>query len=136
MAGWAYLLCFWSGQGPQGAKLWWEHAGHYLGDSATLETLRWRLSNHALGRGARLTQVITDGGMGFRVARLWRPRGSAADFARRLKRRGGAVDICPLCSGDAAWRRARYGVTLSSRTRRLCIEAPYYNRRETLALAS
>lgn len=69
----------------------YRHARHYLGWTRDLPG---RLSEHEIGRGARLMQVITEAGIEWRLARLW-PGGRREE--RRLKGRGGASRSCPLC---------------------------------------
>lgn len=68
------------------------HARHYTGWSANL-TLR--LAEHATGRGARLTEVVADAGIGWSLARTW-PNVTRA-YERALKNQGGASRRCPLC---------------------------------------
>lgn len=69
----------------------YQHAGHYLGSAANLET---RLAEHAAGTGARLTQVVKDAGISWTLARTWR---GGRQLERSLKNRGGASRICPIC---------------------------------------
>jgi predicted GIY-YIG superfamily endonuclease len=75
------------------------HAGHYTGWA---EHLDQRLAQHQRGTGARLVEVITQAGIGFRVARLW-PGASKAQ-ERSLKNSGGASRYCPICRDE---RKAR-----------------------------
>jgi predicted GIY-YIG superfamily endonuclease len=77
----------------------YEHAGHYTGWA---EDLDHRVAEHLAGRGARLIEVITQAGIGFRLARTW-PRVTRAR-ERQLKRQGGASRYCPICQED---RKAR-----------------------------
>jgi predicted GIY-YIG superfamily endonuclease len=65
---------------------------HYLGYAKNLPK---RLAQHRLGKGARLTEVITQAGIRFEVARVW-PNGSP-QLERELKRRHRHRDYCPLC---------------------------------------
>lgn len=69
----------------------YEHAGHYIGVAANLER---RIDEHRRGRGARLMEVITQAGIDFTVARTWE---GDRKTERKLKKRGGASRICPLC---------------------------------------
>jgi predicted GIY-YIG superfamily endonuclease len=69
-----------------------KHARHYTGWSANL-TLR--LAEHATGRGARLTEVVADAGIGWTLARTW--PGVTRAYERKLKNQGGASRRCPLC---------------------------------------
>lgn len=78
------------------------HARHYIGST---DDLAERLKRHAAGQGARLMQVITDAGISWAVARTWE---GDRKLERRLKRRKNAPNICPLCAGREALRRARH----------------------------
>jgi predicted GIY-YIG superfamily endonuclease len=69
----------------------YKHAGHYIGWARDL--LR-RLAEHARGQGARLMAVITEAGIGWRLARTW-SGGRARE--RQIKKQGGASRRCPLC---------------------------------------
>ncbi|HUX78059.1 MAG TPA: endonuclease [Anaerolineae bacterium] len=71
------------------------HAGHYLGYT---EDLARRLSEHRAGRGARLTEVCKERGIGFTVARIWL---GGRELERRLKRRKDGPRLCPICNPDA-----------------------------------
>jgi predicted GIY-YIG superfamily endonuclease len=77
----------------------YEHAGHYTGWA---EDLDHRVAEHLAGRGARLIEVITQAGIGFRLARTW--PGVTRARERQLKRQGGASRYCPICQED---RKAR-----------------------------
>ena len=67
------------------------HARHYLGSTYNLEA---RLAEHRAGQGARLTQVIRDAGIDFKLARTWE---GGRDLERRLKRWHKSPDLCPIC---------------------------------------
>ncbi len=77
----------------------YEHAGHYTGWAEDLDR---RLAEHLGGRAARLIEVITQAGIGFRLARTW--PGVTRARERQLKRQGGASRYCPICQDD---RKAR-----------------------------
>ncbi len=77
-----YTLHFWP-------KL--EHAGHYTGSSDKLPA---RLVDHALGRGARITQVQRDRGGSWVVGRV-EPGGR--DRERQLKDQHNAAKHCDVC---------------------------------------
>ena len=66
-------------------------AQHYLGWCYDLPS---RVNLHLQGRGARLTQVARERGIGFVIANTW--PGNRA-FERRLKRRKNAPRYCPIC---------------------------------------
>jgi predicted GIY-YIG superfamily endonuclease len=76
------------------------HARHYIG---VAEDLKRRLTIHALGKGARLMEVITSAGITWQLARTWQGN---RKLERRLKNRKEASLLCPLCSGEAALKRA------------------------------
>ncbi|MGI9001431.1 MAG: hypothetical protein ACR2GH_07160 [Pseudonocardia sp.] len=69
----------------------YRHARHYCGWTTDLPA---RLAAHRGGRGARLVEVVTGAGIGFRVARTW-PGDRARE--RQIKRQGGLSRCCPLC---------------------------------------
>jgi predicted GIY-YIG superfamily endonuclease len=77
----------------------YEHAGHYTGWATDLGR---RLPEHQGGRGARLLEVVTQAGIGFRLARTWPQVTRARE--RQLKRQGGASRYCPICQDQ---RKAR-----------------------------
>ena len=83
MTGTIYLLHF---SAP------YKHARHYTGWTTDLAA---RLRDHHAGNGARLIAVITAAGITFTLART-RP-GSRGD-ERAIKRCGGAVRYCPVCT--------------------------------------
>jgi hypothetical protein len=87
----------------------YEHAGHYT----WAEDLDRRLAEHLGGRAARLVEVITQAGIGFRLARTW--PGVTRARERQLKRQGGASRYCPICQAD---RKARGLPRRPSRHRR------------------
>jgi hypothetical protein len=73
------------------------HAGHYLG-WARKKGLDARLAAHLAGYGSRLLAVALDRGITWELARTW----ERADryWERRLKNRGGAYPLCPICTPD------------------------------------
>jgi hypothetical protein len=75
------------------------HAGHYTG-SAIERRLAQRLTDHALGRGARLTQVQVERG-GFWVLAQTQPGGRTTE--RRLKQHG-AARRCEICKAVDGYR--------------------------------
>jgi hypothetical protein len=79
----------------------YEHAGHYTGFAEGSRLLQ-RLGEHQGGRGARLLEVITQAGIGFRLARTW--PGVTRARERQLKNQGGASRYCPICQAE---RKAR-----------------------------
>jgi predicted GIY-YIG superfamily endonuclease len=77
------------------------HAQHYIGLADDLDA---RLERHRAGNGARLMEVITNAGIAWQVARTWP---GDRKLERQLKRRKETPALCPLCAGDAAYKRAR-----------------------------
>lgn len=71
-----------------------KHAKHYLGSAFNLED---RLHDHRVGgsKCARIMHAVNKAGIGWKVSRFW--RGGRAD-ERRLKNRGGATRLCPICT--------------------------------------
>ena len=64
---------------------------HYLGYAGDLAA---RLAEHAAGRGARLTQVALERGIGWKLAATW-PGDRSTE--RRLKNRKCGPRLCPVC---------------------------------------
>lgn len=58
-----------------------------------------RLYAHLYGRGARLTQVAHERGIGFTVVRVWED--VDRKFERQLKNRKSSPRLCPICRGMA-----------------------------------
>ncbi len=94
-----------NGQAPRGTVYLlhfdqrYQHAGHYTGWADDLDQ---RLAAHQRGAGARLVEVITQAGIGFRLARIW--PGASRARERSLKNSGGASRYCPICQDE---RKAR-----------------------------
>jgi hypothetical protein len=88
--GTTYLLHFIDPQ--TGAPARYQHAGHYIGWTQDLAA---RLDAHARGAGARLVEVITKAGLGFRLVRTW--PGTTRDREDLLKHAGGGRRYCPEC---------------------------------------
>lgn len=89
---------------------------HYLGfTDAGRSTLAHRLADHAAGRGARLTQVARERGIGWQLVRTW--PGATRGDERHLKARKYGTLLCPVCSP-----RSRRGLSLPSgwSRKRLC----------------
>ena len=70
-----------------------KHARHYIG--VARNGLVRRMQDHLSGQGANLTRHARRAGCLMILARIW----PAADFGLevRLKKRGGASRICPVC---------------------------------------
>ena len=75
------------------------HAAHYTGTTPE-RRLAQRLTDHALGRGARLTQVQLERG-GFWVLAQTQPGGRTLE--RRLKQHG-ATRRCEVCKAASAYQ--------------------------------
>lgn len=67
---------------------------HYVGWAADLDA---RISAHAAGRGARLTQVAKERGIGFEVVASF--PGTRAD-ERRIKQQKHTKRLCPFCRAE------------------------------------
>src|SRR5262245_38942083 len=78
------------------------HARHYLGSTYNLHS---RLSEHALGEGARLMKIIKEAGITWRLSRVW--QGDRV-LERRIKNRKQAPKLCPCCYGEEAYNLAQY----------------------------
>jgi hypothetical protein len=89
--GWVYTLHLW----PPIA-----HAKHYTGFTRSEKRLPERLTDHALGRGARLTQVQVERGGSWVVAQT-EPGG--ADRERQLKQHG-AARRCEVCKAVKSYQ--------------------------------
>jgi predicted GIY-YIG superfamily endonuclease len=79
----------------------YKHAGHYTGWASNIAR---RLEAHEAGRGARLLEVVTAAGIGWRLAAVY--PGADRAFERRRKGRGGASRWCPVCRGELLERPA------------------------------
>ncbi len=86
----AYLLHFDEPIGDLGNPR--GQAQHYLGSSDDVPA---RLADHAAGHGARLTQVVKERGIGWRLVRTW-PGGRAVE--RALKDLHAGRQLCPECT--------------------------------------
>jgi hypothetical protein len=86
-----YLLCFLEaiGNGTDRGK-----AKHYTGFTTDLEE---RLEDHRAGRGARLTQVLAERGIGWVLADV---HPGNQDIERLLKQHS-ATRRCPVCTPGA-----------------------------------
>ena len=76
------------------------HAKHYTGSTRNEKSLPGRLTDHALGRGARLTQVQVERGGSWVLAQT-EPGGT--DRERQLKRHG-AARRCEVCKAVNAYQ--------------------------------
>jgi hypothetical protein len=77
------------------------HAKHYTGSARQLPR---RLADHALGRGARLTQVQAERGGSWVVAQT-EPGGKVRE--RQLKNEGGASRRCQVCKAVGGYQAGR-----------------------------
>jgi len=78
----------------------YKHARHYIGWT---ENLPERMEKHVTGQGSRLIQVITDAGIGFKIARVW--YNVDRYFERRIKNHGHTKKLCSCCCGEDAMKR-------------------------------
>lgn len=74
------------------------HAEHYLGST---NNLRRRLTQHATGRGAKLTAALHNQNEHWKLAALYIPKShetrSRKQLERRAKRRHNSRAYCPIC---------------------------------------
>ena len=78
------------------------HAQHYIGWAKNVDA---RCAHHKNGTGARLMAAVSDLGLPWKVVRIW--ENQDRNFERKLKNRKNAKLLCPVCSGNAAWNRAK-----------------------------
>ncbi len=64
---------------------------HYLGWCLDITA---RLAMHRAGKGARLTQIAVERGIGFEVVRTWE---GSRELERHLKNSKRGPKLCPLC---------------------------------------
>jgi predicted GIY-YIG superfamily endonuclease len=69
---------------------------HYIGYA---DDIKRRLEDHRASRGARLTEVANQRGIGFWVSRVW--EGKDRSFERNLKNRKEGTRLCPDCDPNA-----------------------------------
>lgn len=78
------------------------HARHYLGSA---NQLLKRLTDHAAGDGARITQVLHERGLAWQLCRVWIPRtpekGEHRKLESILKNQHNGPRYCPICNGQA-----------------------------------
>lgn len=67
---------------------------HYIGFASDLKR---RISQHRLGKGARLTSKANALGIGWRVVRVWQAKEPYWESEKYLKSLGGS-NLCPHCS--------------------------------------
>jgi predicted GIY-YIG superfamily endonuclease len=72
------------------------HARHYIGHSPEVQA---RVNAHLHGRGARLTQVVHDAGIGMIWVRTWED--GDRKLERKLKNWHNGSKFCPICCGEA-----------------------------------
>jgi hypothetical protein len=74
---------------------------HYTGWALDLNA---RLTMHRAGKGARLTQIAIERGIGFEVVRTWP---GSREFERYLKNRKESPRLCPMCCQIHGWQPRR-----------------------------
>lgn len=75
----------------------YRHAQHYIGVT-TEGRIDERFAEHVAGRGAHLTDIVRRAGITMRIARTW--LGVPRFTEVKLKKRGSAKRICPICKGE------------------------------------
>ena len=75
----------------------YRHAQHYIGMCRD-GRVEQRLEEHRKGQGARICKQAVEEGIELVLARVWNnvPR----YYEQKLKNRGGAAPLCPVCKGD------------------------------------
>ena len=73
-----------------------KQAQHYIGWTPDLTA---RVAAHAKGQGARLMEIVTAEGIGWRVVRTW---SGDRKLERKLKNRHKPADFCPCCNAKVA----------------------------------
>jgi hypothetical protein len=79
----------------------YKHCRHYIGFSE--QPVDVRFAQHLNGHGSALTAAAREAGIEFTIARTWNADQSV-EFI--LKSWASAKSLCPICSGEAAWKRA------------------------------
>ena len=90
-----YLVCFDRAYVAKTGKQK-KQALHYIGWTPDLTA---RVALHAKGQGARLMEIVTQEGIGWRVVRTW-DGGRAIE--RKMKNRKRAAALCPCCNRKIA----------------------------------
>jgi putative endonuclease len=72
-------------------------AQHYLGYTGR-KSLKYRLAEHANGKGAKITAAFAKAGIAFQCVRTW---DGGRKVERYLKRRHGYRRLCPICNPNA-----------------------------------
>jgi len=73
------------------------HARHYVG-VAHSSNLHRRLRDHAMGNGARLTEVLLDRGINWQVGGLIETSGHPRIYEDMIKRGGHTKVYCEICT--------------------------------------
>jgi predicted GIY-YIG superfamily endonuclease len=94
--GWVYTLHFDQPIGDTSNR--YGYAQHYTGWAVDLDA---RLATHTAGNGARLLEVVSARGIGWKIASLER---GTRDRERQLKARG-AARRCPICRAERRRRQ-------------------------------
>jgi len=76
---------------PMRPRREWAGSLHYIGWCTNLKA---RLLLHERGEGSRHVSVMIGKGIHFQLARTWE---GDKNLERRLKKRGSACRICPMC---------------------------------------
>jgi predicted GIY-YIG superfamily endonuclease len=75
----------------------YHHARHYVGYTKNTDK---RLAQHKAGSGARLMEVITQAGIGFQLAKVWKSK--TRKFERYIKNSHNTARFCPICQKNKA----------------------------------
>ena len=77
-------------------------AQHYVG---SCDDLAARIARHRAGNGSAIMAYVSQAGIAWQVARCWE---GGRTTERRIKARKNARALCPICSGEIAYRRATH----------------------------
>ena len=78
------------------------HAQHYIGFTTNITN---RMKCHRNNSGAKLLRAINQLGLKWQVVRTW--ENETISFEYELKATKNAANLCPICSGEAAYNRKK-----------------------------
>lgn len=79
-----------------------KHARHYIGWS---NFIKQRIRHHRAGTGSKICKAAVENGIELIVAREW--EGKDGNFERKLHNQKKASELCPICSGEKAYKRMK-----------------------------
>ena len=69
--------------------------------------LEQRIERHKSGDGSKLMRAVIKAGINFNVVRKW--KNGDRNLERKYKKRREHKQLCPICSPDVCWNRAKEG---------------------------